>query len=375
VPAVAAVALIASVAALVLLWTWIDSLPFADADKRATAHLEAIKVASTIAIGGGGLFALYLAARRQRTQELELDVRRVELAQRDRVQVHAEQVAADARQDAAERRVTELYTKASDQLGSDKAPVRLAGLYALERLGQGNVEHRKTVIDVICAYLRMPYTPPDESGQDTAGHQELQVRKTAQRMIDNHLCARREDDRWTEITDVDLQGATLVDFRLADCRVASINLNHAVLSGESVFRGTTFLLAFMQDTTFSGPVDFRSADFVRDAWFSYSTFGEGPRFSAGPYFRDTHFGGHVSFRGTVFTRGVHLAGVKFSGSADFTDARCPLGAEAIDLTDAVVDDLSPPSPLTGGEPTAWPPGWVVEPRAEGGGLVWNGLER
>jgi len=36
--------------------------------------------------------------------------------------------------DATERRITELYTKAADQLGSEKAPVRLAGLQALQRL-------------------------------------------------------------------------------------------------------------------------------------------------------------------------------------------------------------------------------------------------
>ena len=38
----------------------------------------------------------------------------------------------------------------------------MAGLYALERLGQDNPKLRQTVIDVICAYLRMPYTPPAE---------------------------------------------------------------------------------------------------------------------------------------------------------------------------------------------------------------------
>ncbi len=40
--------------------------------------------------------------------------------------------------DATERRITELYTKPVEQLGNDKAPVRLGGLYALERLAQDN---------------------------------------------------------------------------------------------------------------------------------------------------------------------------------------------------------------------------------------------
>ena len=72
----------------------------------------------------------------------------------------AEQSQKDTVKDAIERRVTELYTKAADQLGSEKAPVRLAGLYALERLAQDNPSQRQTIVNVICAYLQMPYTPP-----------------------------------------------------------------------------------------------------------------------------------------------------------------------------------------------------------------------
>lgn len=45
VPVVAVAVLLVSAAALVVLWVWIDSLRFADVDKRATAHLEAVKVA------------------------------------------------------------------------------------------------------------------------------------------------------------------------------------------------------------------------------------------------------------------------------------------------------------------------------------------
>lgn len=67
--------------------------------------------------------------------------------------------------------------------------MRLGGLHALERLAQDNPAQRQTIVDVICAYLRMPYTPPDdhtpgeETHEDTRGRseqrrQELQVRLT-----------------------------------------------------------------------------------------------------------------------------------------------------------------------------------------------------
>ena len=39
------------------------------------------------------------------------------------------------------QQVTESYAKAVEQLGHDKAPVRLGALYSLERLAQNNPEH------------------------------------------------------------------------------------------------------------------------------------------------------------------------------------------------------------------------------------------
>src|SRR4051794_36749167 len=58
------------------------------------------------------------------------------------------------------QQITETYAKAVEHLGHDEAPVRLGAMYSLERLAQDNHPRRQTVVDVLCAYLRMPYTPP-----------------------------------------------------------------------------------------------------------------------------------------------------------------------------------------------------------------------
>jgi hypothetical protein len=95
--------------------------------------------------------------------------------------------------------ITDTYTRAVEQLGHDHAPVRLGALYSLVSLAQDNPPRRQTVVDVLCAYLRMPYTPllVDESGSElveesvsesvTGREQELQVRLTAQRLLGDHL--------------------------------------------------------------------------------------------------------------------------------------------------------------------------------------------
>ncbi|RSN60689.1 hypothetical protein DMH01_15515 [Amycolatopsis sp. WAC 04182] len=138
--------------------------------------------------------------RRQHSTEADLDNRERALAHQQDVaattQTHQERVADAARADAAARRITELYTKAVEQLGSDKTPVRLGGLYALERLAQDNEDQRQTIVNVLCAYLRMPYELPeppaddadaDQLEQHRALVQEREVRLTAQRLLNDHL--------------------------------------------------------------------------------------------------------------------------------------------------------------------------------------------
>ncbi|MFF0825120.1 hypothetical protein ACFYUR_32520 [Micromonospora haikouensis] len=123
--------------------TWLQgSVPVVgDGLQRAQLRVESIRTGLTIGAAVTAAFALLLAFRRQQL---------------------AERTQQATEYDAGEKRITELYVKAADQLGSDKAPVRLAGLYALERLAQDNPIHRQSIVEVICAYLRMPYTPPDD---------------------------------------------------------------------------------------------------------------------------------------------------------------------------------------------------------------------
>ena len=200
--------------------------------------------------------------------------------------------------DATERRITELYTKAVEQLGSDKAPVRFGGLYALERLAQDNPAHRQTIVNVICAYLRMPFSPtapaskpePEAAeGQKEPGtesetrtdgiggtwQQERQVRLTAQRILAEHLRDDRAKDQqstdppssrfWNNIR-LDLTGATLIDFNLVNGVMADANFHGAAFSGDASFGGATF----------TGDARFGGATFTGDASFSGATFTATP---------------------------------------------------------------------------------------------------
>ncbi|XVS63176.1 pentapeptide repeat-containing protein [Actinosynnema sp. CA-299493] len=216
-------------------------------EPRDGVRLDVVRTAASIVLGTGGAAALLLTARRQRYAELDL---------------------VQKEHDATERRVTELYGKAADQLGSDKAPVRLAGLYALERLGQGNPAHRQTIVNLVCAYLRMPFTPPPEvrartriGPRDAHRFQELEVRQTATALLAAHLRPDRPEVFWAGVA-LDLSNATLVKLTLTHARIGSASFAGTTFVGAATFRGTEFTgTADFRDTWFRDQADFRRVRF------------------------------------------------------------------------------------------------------------------
>src|SRR5215475_4710960 len=88
------------------------------------------------------------------------------------------------------RTLNERFATAAGQLGSDKPPaVRLAGVYAMAGLADDWPENRQTCVDVLCAYLRLPYDP--DPGEDAAPPERAnrEVRHTIIRLIATHLAA------------------------------------------------------------------------------------------------------------------------------------------------------------------------------------------
>lgn len=209
-------------------------------------RLDAIRTAGTIVVGTGGAVALLLAARRQRATELTL--------------AHQREVAATSEYDATERRITELYTKAADQLGAAKAAVRLAGLYALERLGESAPAQRQTIGNVVCAYLRMPYAKPialgeeatdDEQQRHREAVEEQQVRRAA---LD--ILVRRADqggDGYWDSLRIDLTGAVLTDAQLGGAHLSGADLSGADLTGADL-SGAMLAGAVLDDAVLVGVV-------------------------------------------------------------------------------------------------------------------------
>lgn len=235
---------------------------------------ELVKLSFGVVAGSGALVALVVAYRRQRVDE--------DGARRDATRLH-----------------TERFTGAVAQLGEEPAAVRLGGVHALAGLADDAPDRsrRQTCIDVLCAYLRLPYPPEeDPEGTEARGshrHPGLhEVRRTVVRLIRDRLRLPGDHPHSWQGYDFDFTGAVL----------EGGSLDHAQFSGGTVS---------FDDTVFRGAV------LLNGARFCGSTVNfTGARFAGGTAnFNGAHFsGGRVSFEGASFRGGtVGFGAALFTG--------------------------------------------------------------
>ena len=307
------------------------------AKDQAAKPFEGIKLVLAIVAGLGGIVALTVAYRKQRVGE-----------------------SAEARERSTF--FHERFGAATEQLGSESPDVRTAGAYALAHLADDWDDGRQTCIDVLCAHIRKPYTPPqelpadassDEVDRNEAREQQRQVRHSILDIIGQRLGADPEPGKTWHGHHFDFRGATIdggnfsrakftdgiVDFTRAKFVGGDVQFRRAQFSGATVFfsrahfcgANVVFYNAKFSggdvrfvDTKFSaGTVDFHAQFSGASVSFSKAHFSGAnvtfhqAEFSGGAvFFNGTHFSdGTVFFRRTEFCGGaVSFAKAEFSGA-------------------------------------------------------------
>jgi hypothetical protein len=275
----AAVAIAAAISFMTLAWVRGTNIPFlpSHANPRPLNSPDIYDLArSTVAVAGlaAGVFAAVYAYRKQRVEE-----------------------ASSRRAD--EEHLSSRYQDAAEQLGNDKAAVRLAGVYALARLADDWPEQRQTCIDVLCAYFRM------HKEQDEFPSGEREVRKTIIDILLDKL-EPEHTNSWRGYT-----------YSLKD---SYFDINLLIPSGPGDdhldFAGSTFANCRVGiKSSFKEQIGYIS--------FEDSTFKEGTRLEISGYYAD----GYIGFDRAKFSDGrfdltsLTLDGAKFSfSSAEFTGA-------------------------------------------------------
>lgn len=180
------VAVGAALLAVAALITWAPRLLLAvDLGGRSLTGVQWAEAVSRVrqsvlaAVGGlAVLLGAYVGWRRLRLNEQEL-------------------------QTARDGQVTERFTRAIDQLGSENTDVRIGGLFALERIARNSPVDRDAVIETIGAFVRRHSLWPPGPGQPAADAPMADVATLATRAGDvqaavtvlvgtDHRSARRD---------------------------------------------------------------------------------------------------------------------------------------------------------------------------------------
>ena len=247
----------------------------------------------------------------------------------------------------AERR--ERYTKAVEQLGDEKAPIRMGGVYTLVGLVDEWLEEKslsdderfkegQVIINNLCAYIRSPFTLTSHYNElSNPTPKGIYKDKKEKFYADKATLDSETDVRLSIIKEIHdrIQGpdkntpGTWSDFEYdfsGSTFFYPIDLTNSYYAKPINFSGSTYQgWADFSDSTYQGWADFTGSTYQGRANFTGSTYKGWANFSGSTYQDEADF-----------TGSTYQAGADFTGStyqwADFSDSTYQAGADFSDST-------------------------------------------
>jgi len=227
----------------------------------------------------------------------------------------------------AERR--ERYTKAVEQLGDEKAPVRMGGVYTLVGLVDEWLEEKslsdderfkegQVIINNLCAYIRSPFTLAshyDELSQDSPTPEGIYKDKKEEFYIDKAILDSEADVRLSIIKEIHDR-----------IQVPDKNTPGAWSDFEYDFSGSTFFYPIdLTNSYYVKPINFSGSTYQSGANFSRSTYKDVADFTDSTYqsganFTDSTYQGEANFRDSTYQGEANFTDSTYQGEANFTDS-------------------------------------------------------
>lgn len=220
-------------------WTelQISNSPSVNVKDKLNASLEIVKAiaggAGTLAAVAGG-FVLYLNFR-VANRNAEIANRNAEIANRNARNTEL-------------RLITERFSKAIEQLGSEKLEVCLGGIYSLEKIAMESIEYHWTIMEVLTAFVR-GISVTDLSRNSTRNSSTYKIAiQTSLTVIGRRIAERDPTERKLDLSHSNLNGFTIIgSFSGAD--FSDAELQGANLSDD--FTNADFKNADLQESKLS----------------------------------------------------------------------------------------------------------------------------
>jgi len=219
---------------------------------------------------------------------------------------------------AETKQFVERFGAATSQMGDHSPTVRLGGAYAMAALADEYPNRRQQCIDVLCAYLRLPYLPSTENSLVSEVTQERTWTTGNGTGIERRTYILRPHDRVVRLTIIRLVSEHLQEDSLISWQGHTFDFTGGTFDGGE-FSGCVF--------TTGTTVTFDKGQFTAER-FSFN----GTRFRGGNIsFNGARFAsGKVTFDRAEFTDGT----ITFNG-AHFTGATVTFDAAEISLGEVI----------------------------------------
>jgi hypothetical protein len=163
------------------------------------------------------------ATRARNREELRLSREQLQVTfERNREELHL----------SLEGQVTERFTRAIEQLGSDNLAVRLGGIYALERIAKDSPRDHGPIMEVLTTFVRE--RARWKSDQPLAEKTQTQTPSTDIQAILTILGRRVIHEKWREPTSLDLSQTDLRGANLRETHLERALLYRAHLQGANL---------------------------------------------------------------------------------------------------------------------------------------------
>lgn len=159
-------------------------------------------------------------------------------------------VAAQTHERDLQGQITERFTRAIDQLGSEKLDIRLGGIYALERIARDSAEDQPQVVEVLSAFVRehAPWKAPagekedGQSGEDgeEAPHPNTDIQAALTVLCRRNITRASAESRMN-LSNTDLRGANLRGGHFEHAAFGETHLEFADLEGTYLDQAGLFL--------------------------------------------------------------------------------------------------------------------------------------
>ena len=159
------------------------------------------------------------------------------LTETRRANLETQRANRDTQQANRETQITDRYARAIGQLG-EKIEVRFGGIYALRRIAEDSPRDRPTIVDVLCAFVRLNgHGPKSGDAEVLEAHQPPSDVQAALTVIGRlHRLDDRQDG--ADMDRIDLSYAHLEHANLVDAHLEGADLRGAHLEYATLFHAS-----------------------------------------------------------------------------------------------------------------------------------------